>query len=61
MATSNGRIDATLATDTQRYIFEFKINESAQEARDQIRLRGYYRQCLHEPRKIIFIGISGER
>lgn len=58
MATSNGRIDATLATDTHRYIFEFKINESAQEALDQIRSRGYYRQFLHEPRKIIFIGIK---
>ena len=57
-ATATGRIDATLATQTHRYIFEFKIKESAQDALDQIKSRGYYRQFLHEPRKIVFIGVK---
>lgn len=58
MASSGGRMDAMLATATHRYIFEFKIKASAQDAIAQIKDRRYYQQFLNEPQKIILIGVK---
>ena len=39
--TNNGRIDATLETDNHIYIFEFKVDQSAAIAIEQIKAKGY--------------------
>ena len=38
-ATHTGRIDMLIQTHTHIYIFEFKLNKSAQEAMDQINIK----------------------
>ena len=39
--TNKGRIDATLETDNHIYIFEFKVDQSATVAIEQIKQKGY--------------------
>jgi predicted type IV restriction endonuclease len=42
VSTSEGRIDSVVQTDTHVYILEFKVNESAESAIQQIREKKYY-------------------
>ena len=45
--TNRGRIDAVIELETAIYLFEFKLQDSATEALQQIRSRDYYqRYCL---------------
>ncbi|MBA3954227.1 ATP-binding protein [Candidatus Dependentiae bacterium] len=56
--TNQGRIDMALITKTHVYIFELKIEISAQKALDQIKERKYYERYNHLNKNIILIGLS---
>jgi hypothetical protein len=55
---SNGRADAVMFFDNRIYIFEFKLNFSAEAAVQQIHDRGYYQQFLGQNKEIYLIGIN---
>jgi hypothetical protein len=55
---SNGRADAVMFYDNRIYIFEFKLNDSAETAIQQIHDRGYYKQFLGQEKEIYLIGIN---
>jgi hypothetical protein len=55
---SNGRADAVMFFENRIYIFEFKLNDSAESAMQQIRDRGYYKQFLGQENEIYLIGIN---
>ncbi len=56
--TSKGRMDAVVETDERIYIFEFKLNMSAEEAIEQIKDREYYRKYTLEDRPLTLVGVS---
>lgn len=58
VSTSTGGIDALLRMDSRIYIFEFKLNEGADVALQQIHERGYYKQFLGQGKEIYLVGIS---
>ena len=56
--TCRGRADMVMQTSNAIYIFELKINKSAQEALEQIDEKGYMIPYLADGRKIIKCGVS---
>ncbi|WP_294481910.1 ATP-binding protein [uncultured Victivallis sp.] len=56
--TNNGRIDAVIRDGNHVYIFEFKINKTAEIALDQIREKEYFRKYQHSGRKIVLVGAN---
>ena len=56
--TSVGRIDCTLKTDRFVYIFEFKIDKSADEALKQIQDKHYADPYAADPRKLYKIDVN---
>lgn len=54
---SRGRVDCILETSRYVYIFEFKLDGSADEALRQIEEKGYARPYLTDKRRIIRIGV----
>ncbi|SLM29225.1 conserved hypothetical protein [Desulfamplus magnetovallimortis] len=56
--TNKGRMDAVVKTPKRIYIFEFKLNMSAQEALQQIRQKEYYQKYALDGRPVTLIGIS---
>ena len=57
--TSNvGRIDAVITLDDHIYLFEFKIDSTAQEALDQIHQQKYYQKYLLEQKPITLVGAN---
>ena len=56
--TNNGRIDAVIRDGNQIYIFEFKLNQSADAALSQIREKDYFQKYQHSGKKIILIGAN---
>ena len=56
--TNNGRIDAVICDGDHVYIFEFKMNKTAEIALEQIREKEYFRKYQHSGRKIIFVGAN---
>ena len=56
--TIDGRIDAVVKTETNIYIIEFKINQSAEKAIQQIRDKKYALKYASDKRPIILIGIN---
>ena len=57
-ATSEGRMDMVVQTRDQVYIFEFKIDKSADAALRQIEEKGYARPFAVDPRPLYKIGIN---
>lgn len=55
---SGGRVDCIVETNDYIYIFEFKLDGTADEALKQIELRGYARPYLGDSRKLYRIGVS---
>ena len=55
---SEGRADSVVETETGIYIFEFKLDGTAQEALQQIDEKGYARPYAADRRKIRKIGVS---
>lgn len=54
--TSNGRIDLTVDTEKFLYIFEFKIDSSAEEAMKQIMEKKYWLPYVKSNKEIILVG-----
>lgn len=55
---SEGRADCIIETSGQVYIFEFKLDGSADEALAQIESRGYARPYSNDKRKVYKVGAS---
>jgi hypothetical protein len=56
--SSRGRADCVLETDRFVYIFEFKVDKSAQEALEQIEAKGYATPYGADERQLFKIGVS---
>ncbi len=56
--TSDGRIDLSVETPERVYIFEFKINGSAEQAMYQIKDRKYWLKYARSGKQIYLIGAS---
>ena len=55
---SGGRVDCVVETERYVYIFEFKLDRSADEALRQIEDKGYARPYESDRRKVYKIGVS---
>ncbi|MCX8084541.1 MAG: PD-(D/E)XK nuclease domain-containing protein, partial [Calditerrivibrio sp.] len=58
MLNYSGRIDMVLEMRDKVYIFEFKCNQSAEVALNQIKEKDYHRQYLFSGKTIFLIGIN---
>ncbi len=58
--TGRGRIDAVAATAERVYVFEFKLDGTAEEALAQCRQRDYARRYRGDPRDIVLVGVPFE-
>jgi predicted DNA-binding ribbon-helix-helix protein len=59
VAVSTGRIDAVMSYENRVYIFEFKLNDTAENALQQIKEQGYYKSFVGQTDKEVFLlGIS---
>ncbi len=56
--TSNGRMDMTVKTKDYIYIFEFKLNGSADDALRQIEEKDYAKPFALDNRKLIKVGVN---
>ncbi len=56
--SAKGRADCIVETDKYVYIFEFKVDSSAEEALKQIEQKGYASPYAADKRKIFSIGIN---
>lgn len=56
--TADGRMDMLVQTADYIYIFEFKIDKSAEDALRQIDDKGYTRPFAADPRKLFKIGVN---
>jgi hypothetical protein len=56
--TSDGRMDAVVKTPNHIYILEFKIDQTAQIALDQIKNKDYPAKYATDPRQTVGIGIN---
>ena len=55
---SQGRVDCIVETNDYIYIFEFKLDGTADEALSQIEAKGYTKPYLSDPRQVYKIGVS---
>ncbi len=55
---SNGRMDMIIKTSDYIYIFEFKLDKSADEALAQIEEKGYVKPFVGDARKLYKIGVN---
>ena len=55
---SQGRVDCVVETPMQIYVFEFKLDGTADEALEQIREKGYAREYAADPRRVYKIGAA---
>ena len=55
---SQGRVDCIVEVPGYVYIFEFKLDGSAQEALRQIEEKGYTRPYATDPRTLFRIGVN---
>ena len=58
VTTNRGRIDAVIELSDRIYLFEFKINSSAQKALEQIVSNEYYQRYLSQPKPIHLVGVN---
>ncbi len=56
--TSDGRMDMVVQTIDYIYLFEFKLDKSADEALAQIEEKQYAAPFAHDPRKLYKIGVN---
>ena len=56
--TNNGRIDAVACNEDFVFVFEFKLNKTAEIALQQIRDRDYYRRYANSGKKIFLVGVN---
>ena len=58
---ANGRIDFVVLMPSTTYVFELKVNGTAQQALDQINGMGYYLPYETEGRKVVKVGVQFDR
>lgn len=58
ISVAAGRIDAVMHYENRIYVFEFKLNDSAENALQQIRQKGYYNAFLNQGKEIYLLGIG---
>lgn len=56
--TNNGRLDCVVKTPEQIYVLEFKLNQSAEIALQQIKDKGYAEKYRADPREKVLLGIN---
>ncbi len=56
--TSDGRLDALVKVNDYVYAFEFKLDQSAEEALQQVKDKGYLQPYFHQNKKCIAVGIN---
>lgn len=56
--SAKGRADCVVETREYVYVFEFKLDDSAEVALEQIDRRGYARPCAADPRAVMRVGAS---
>ena len=56
--TTDGRMDMVVQTADYIYLFEFKLDKSAEEALAQIEEKQYAAPFAHDPRKLYKIGVN---
>ncbi len=59
--TNDGRLDCVVESPTHIYIVEFKLDESAGAALQQIKQRGYHEKYAADPRTKVLLGINFSR
>ena len=59
--TNDGRLDCVVESPTHIYILEFKLDESAAAALQQIKQRGYHEKYAADPRPKVLLGINFSR
>jgi hypothetical protein len=55
---SDGRMDALVETENNIYIFEFKLDQDAETALQQIRKKAYYEAFWHKNKPVIGVGVN---
>ncbi len=63
VSVSTGRLDAVMRYQNRTYLFEFKLNDSAQNAIQQMKNKGYYKSYITKSNQEIYllgIGFSGK-
>ena len=58
VTTSDGRADCVVETDTRIYVLEFKLDESARAALEQIRQKKYYQAWWHKGKPVTGLGVN---
>ncbi len=58
VCTSDGRIDSLVETDTHIYILEYKLDQSAQVALEQIKLKRYYQVYWNVGKPVVGVGVN---
>lgn len=53
-----GRIDSLVETDTHIYIMEYKLNQSAQVALEQIKQKRYYQAYWNVSKPVVGVGVN---
>lgn len=56
--TSDGRLDCVVHSPTHIYVLEFKLDQSAENALQQIKDRGYAEKYTADPRPKVLLGIN---
>ena len=56
--TNRGRVDAVVGTPCGIYVFEFKLNGTAEEAIAQIKEKGYHEKYLRAGKKVTLAGVA---
>ena len=56
--THKGRIDAVIVKENRAYIFEFKLNQTAKAAIEQIKDKQYYQEYQNTNKEIYLFGIN---
>ncbi len=56
--TNKGRMDAVVETPDYIYIFEFKLDESPEEAINQIKEREYFQKYALSNKKLVLLGVN---
>ena len=55
--TNKGRMDVVIITPEFIYIFEFKLDASAESAIAQIKEREYYQKYLLDKKELVLVGV----
>ena len=56
--TNRGRVDAVVETPCGIYLFEFKLNDTAEAALAQIKDKGYHEKYLRRAKKVTLVGAA---